>query len=58
MWSPHCVSIILFSEVHVKGQGRRSPKGQKRVLVISRRRIVVESRDWCHNDGEINNFYI
>ena len=23
-------------------------------LVISRRRIVVESRDWCQNVGEIN----
>ena len=29
-------------------------------LIISRRRIVVESRDWCQNVGEINinNFCI
>ena len=35
--------------------------GHRKVfLVISRRRIVVESRDWCQNVGEINinNFCI
>ena len=35
----------------MKGQGRRSPKV---FLIISRRRIVVESRDSCKNVGEIN----
>ena len=50
MWSPHCVK--LFSELKVKVVGHRKVKNV--FLVISRRRIVVESRDWCQNLGEIN----
>ena len=43
MWSPHCVQ--LFS-VRSKVKVVNHPKVKNVFLVISRRRIVVESRDW------------
>ena len=55
MWSPHCLNYFLNYRSTVKVVGHR-----KVFLVMYRRRIVIESRDWCHNVGElnINNFCI
>ena len=50
MWSPHCV-LFQNSRSKVKVVGHRKVKNV--FLVISRRRIVVESRDWRRNVGEL-----